>query len=471
MKSGYFVKNADEMQKLDNLPQEEAILKEVAKEIKALGDDQKTNYDKMNHNYEELKSTINSLDGKYVSADHLEKIQKLTTDIAVRQDEMDKGIHKRVDDIEVSLKRVGGSGRVEDSINMKEVQDFYVAAGTVKSRDKGLNIDDVEAVKEKASPEEFKAYQKNFNRFIRRNNSPNNLNPDEIKALSVGVDPDGGYTVTPVMNNTIITKLYESDPLRELVAVESISTGAIEWMVDWGQAGYGWEEETVAGSETDTPQLYKKRIPVHIMYAKPRASQVLLEDSGINIETWLANKVADRFMRVESAAFVTGDGVGKPRGFLTYSSGTTYGTVEQVAMGATAALTADGFISVKYSLIEYYLNRGTWLMSRGTVAATMKLKNGEGDYIWKPGLTSDTQSTILGLPVRMSTTMPSVAADALSVALGDWKQAYMIVDRLGITIQRDPYTQKPMIEFYTRKRVGGDVVNGQALKIGKVSAS
>ena len=141
-------------------------------------------------------------------------------------------------------------------------------------------------------------------------------------------------------------------------------------------------------------------------------------------------------------------------------------------MGHATALTADGFIDIKYSLKEQFLGMATaWLMNRSTVAAAMKLKDGTGNYIWKPSmLASDPGSSILGIPVRMSTTMPAVAAGALSVALADWKEAYTIVDRLGITIQRDPYTVKPLVEFYTRKRVGGDVTNFEAIKIGVISA-
>ena len=129
----------------------------------------------------------------------------------------------------------------------------------------------------------------------------------------------------------------------------------------------------------------------------------------------------------------------------------------------------DGFIAVKYALVEQYLSRGTWLMRRSTVADAMYLKDGAGRYIWKPGWKDDSESTILGLPVRMSPTMPAVAGAALAVAIADWAEAYMVVDRLGVTIQRDPFTQKPMVEFYTRKRVGGDVVNFQAIKIGVIA--
>ena len=268
--------------------------------------------------------------------------------------------------------------------------------------------------------------------------------------------------------------MYESDHVRQLASVESITTDAIEWAVDYDEAGWGWEAETVAGPETDTPQIFQTRIPVHVMYAKPRVSQTLLEDSAINIESWLADHIARRFNRGEGAAFVSGDGVGKPRGFLTYSDYAVAGVdewakLEQQNMGAAAALTADGFINVLYRLVEQYLTRATWLMNRLTVAATMQLKDGQGNYIWKPGLAEGRYSTILGQDVRMSTTMPIIAAGALAIAIADWREAYMVVDRLGITVQRDPYTKKPMIEFYSRKRVGGDVINFQAIKLGVIA--
>jgi HK97 family phage major capsid protein len=337
---------------------------------------------------------------------------------------------------------------------------------------KGANWEHVAA--REVDVEGFKTYKTAYNAFLRTRDEKF-LSADHMKAMILGSDPDGGYTVTPVMNNRIITRQYESDPLRQLASVERISTDAMEWMVDFDEAGAGWEGETETGAETDTPKTFKKRIPVHVMYAKPKASQTLLEDSSINIENWLADKVASRFNRIEAASFITGNGVGKPRGILTYSNYDTAGTdqwgrIERTNMGAAAALTADGFIDVKFSLVEQYLNMGTWLMNRLTVADAMQLKNGNGDYIWKAGLAEDRHGTILGMPLRMSTTMPVVAAGALSVAIADWREAYMIVDRLGITVQRDPYTAKPMVEFYTRKRVGGDVANFQAVKIGVIAA-
>ena len=458
------------------------VVKAVQAEIEKMGEGfeaTKKNYAALQKNLEDFKAELASKE--VVDPIAQEKLVKLTEDITTRQEDIDtkfsarveaeKAANKRMDEIEVAMKRTFKSGMTQDDLakEVKDAIDFQICAEVVKARSKGVNPDLIDGNTE-PDVEAYKSYKKAFPGFLRRAENLNvAMNPDHEKALSAGIDPDGGYTVTPMMSNKIITRLFEGDPIRQLASVESITTGVLEWMVDWNQAGAGWEGETVAGSETDTPEWKKKRIPVHVMYAKPQASQTLLEDSGINIESWLAKHVSNRFMRLEGAAFVNGSGVATPRGFLTYPDGSNYGQIERVNMQAAAALTTDGFIALKYSLVEDYLNRGTFVMNRTTVRDCMYLKDGEGRYIWKPGFQDDAQSSILGLPVRMSTSMPAVAAGVLAVALADWMEAYMVVDRLGITIQRDPFTQKPMIEFYTRKRVGGDVVNYQAIKLGNIA--
>lgn len=446
---------------------EPQVVKQVLEEIHKFGDNVKNNYTELRKSHEQLRQ---SLDENQVKTDTLieEKIAKISEDITVRQNEIDKINSKRMDQIEVAMNRLPRGTEVEEKEDKQNAIDFMIDCLSLE--DGAPDWKKVKEMKENPDIEGYKNYKDAFINFVRRPGDERSLNPDEFKALSVGSDPDGGYLVTPAMSTRIIKRLYESDPIRQLCSNERITTGALEFLVDWAQAGFGWEGETDAGDETSTPQFNKKRIPAHTIYAKPRATQTLLEDSGINVEVWLANKVADRFLRGEGAAFVNGDGVARPRGFLTYDNGTSFAQIEQTNMGAAAALTADGIYDVKFSLIEQYLTRGTWLMNRTTVAAALKLKDGEGNYLWSPGLREDAFSTLIGLPVRMSTTMPAVAANALSIALADWREAYMIVDRLGITIQRDPYTAKPFVEFYTRKRVGGDVVNFEAIKIGKVSA-
>jgi len=464
--------------------QEPEVIKSVLSEIKKLGDNYKQQYDDLNRRYSELKDVINNSPQK-TNALIDERINKFTEDISTRQAALDaanqaieeqqsivKSTVDRLDKLEVMLQRTPQAANKEVAeLEYKHAYDFMIS-----NLSYGKDVANYHIVK-KMTPnvKEYKNYERCFEEFCRARSQGQTLvmEPDDVKALSVGQDPSGGYTVPTAMSSKIFSKLYETDPMRRICNVETITTNSVEFPVDWDEASVGWEEETKAGSPTDTPQFKVKRIPVFVLYAKPLATQTLLEDSSINIQNWLTNKVSDKFARTENAAFVTGDGIGKPRGFTTWSDGTygTVGYIYQCPMGHASALTADGFISVKFSLVEQYMNNAVWLMARSTVAAAMKLKFGDGHYIWSPGLTQKEPSTILGDPLYMSTTMPTVAANAVSVAYGNFKEAYTIVDRLGISLQRDPFTRKPFVEFYFRKRVGGDVTNWQSLVLGKVSAS
>lgn len=462
---------------------EPEVIKAVIGEIKTFGDNINKQYESLRSNYEELKKTV---DEQEKNPDTLieEKFQKLSQDIVTRQEALDDVISKekketqdRIDSIEVAMKRTprGGDSEAETKL-IEDAKKFAVTSLAVKQRGEGVMFEQAEQIETEI--DKYKQFCKSFEAYARKYGGSRELIMDEParKALQVGIDPDGGVTVPVAMSNRVTQRIYEDDPIRQLASVESITTGSMEWMAEWDEAGSGWEGEAYTerqqGAETATPGWKKRKIAVHTQYALAYATQTLLEDSGINIESWLANKIAEKLGRAENAAFVEGTGVGMPQGFLTYDNGTSWGQVEQVAMGAAAALTADGFISVKYALKDAFHSRMlTWLMNRTTVAACMKLKNGAGDYIWKPSqIANDPSSNILNLPVRMSTTMPEVAANALSVALADWREAYLIVDRLGITVMRDPYTATPFIKFYTRKRLGGAVNNWEAIKIGKISA-
>lgn len=451
------------------------VHKEVLEQIKTLGANSKQNIDELRENYTKLKSELDRVGEK---ADGLTKLKldRLAEDIATRQEEMDKKyaeqkaqtelFEKRMDQLDVMLQRQFDLGKT-DSEAERELREFAISTipgTTVKAADVEPQIEHVRSL--------FPEYKKAFDAFLRVNGRENDLPENHRKALSVGNQSDGGFAVTPYMSNRIITRLYETSPVRALAGNENITSDAYEALVDrFDTTSSGWEgSETQAGSETSTPKMGKLRIPVHVQFARPRATQQLLEDAGINVEDWLSRKVTDKLSREEATAFVKGDGISKPRGFLTYDHGTDWGKIEQVNLGAAGALTADGFIRLKYSLKEDYINRGTWLMNRTTVAAAMQLKDGSGAYIWKPSvIQNDPSSSLLGAPIRMATDMPGVAANALALAYADWQEAYLIVDRLGITVIRDPYTHKPFVEFYFRKRLGADVVNFEAIKIGKIA--
>ena len=312
-------------------------------------------------------------------------------------------------------------------------------------------------------------YKSAFDTFLRKGDEL--MGVDERKALSVGTDPDGGYVVHPDMSGRIVQKVLETSPMRAYAAIQVIGTDALEGVFDLNEASSGWVGETDSRAETNTPQIGKWRIPVHEIYAKPKATQKLLDDASINMEAWLAGKVADKFARTEAAAFVNGSGVNQPRGFLTYPDGTTLpGTIERVKTGASGAFAAapnggDVLVNALYSLKAAYRANATWFMNRATFKLVRKLKDSDGAYLWQPGITLGQPASILGYAAASFEDMPDPASGSLSIAVGDMREAYQIVDHIGIRTLRDPYSAKPYVEFYTTKRVGGDVLNFEAIKL------
>jgi HK97 family phage major capsid protein len=297
------------------------------------------------------------------------------------------------------------------------------------------------------------------------------LSEFEAKALSAGSDPEGGYLVPAASSDRIVKKVFETSPIRQVASVIEISSDRLELLIDKDEtATGGWVAETAARTETATPQLAKHTIPVHEQYSEPRASQKLLDDSAIDAEVWLMEKVAEKFARTENTGFVAGDGVGRPRGFLSYPAGSAWEQIEQINSGNASALTVDGLIDLQNALKVEYQGNAVWLMKRATVAAIRKLKDSQNQYLWQPMLQVGQPATLLGQPVHFADDMPGVAANALAVAYGDFRSGYQIVDRIGIRVLRDPFTAKPQVKFYTTKRVGGDVVNFEAIKLQKVAA-
>lgn len=312
-------------------------------------------------------------------------------------------------------------------------------------------------------------YGKAFTTYLRKGMDAG-LEQFESKALSVGSDPDGGYLVTSTMSQAIVKVIAEHSPMRESASVEVISSDALEMIQDKDEAGAGWTSETTTVSDSTTPQIAKKSIPVHELYAQPKATQKLVDDSAIDIEAWLAEKISEVFYRLENAAFINGTGVGQPRGILTYSAGTDWGKIQQINSGSSGAVTTDGLIKLYYALKEEYAQRATFLMNRSVLQSVRLLKNSTTEqYIWQPGLAAGAPDTLLGVPVKQAADMPTATGNSLSVAVGDFARAYQIVDRTGIRVLRDPFTEKPFVKFYTTKRVGGDVVNFEAIKIQKLA--
>jgi HK97 family phage major capsid protein/HK97 family phage prohead protease len=304
-----------------------------------------------------------------------------------------------------------------------------------------------------------------FNSYLRSGNEQD-LNRLEQKSLSSGSDADGGYLLSRQTSNDVIRSLEDLSPMRQLASSEIISSGSLDIIEDYDQAQSGWTTETSMREETDTPKISKRNIPVFELYAQPAATQKLIDDSSIDIENWLSEKLVNSFDKLESDAFFNGDGSSCPRGILTYGEE----KIEQILSNTDNMFEYESLLELYFSLKEKYCRNASFLMNRSTMhmARTIKDKN-TGKYIWNPAIEIAAPDSLFGVPVYESTNMPIVARNSLSVALGDFKAGYKIVDRAGIRILRDPYTYKPFVKFYATKRVGGDVTNFDAIKLLKIA--
>lgn len=323
----------------------------------------------------------------------------------------------------------------------------------------------------KGLSQEQSDYNAAFEHFVRKGES---MSPEKQKALSVGSDADGGYLVSTDTSGRMIKQIYETSPMRQVASIQVIGTDSLDGMYDTDEASAGWVSETGGRTATNTPQLGKWNIPVHELYANPQATQKLLDDADINVEAWLADKIANKMARIENTAFVSGDGVGKPRGFLTYAAGTDISLkqIEQVNAGASGAFKAapdggDIFFNIIGKLKQGYRTGAQFYMGRTTVAAARLLKDSNGAYVWRAGIEAGQAQTLAGFGITEFEDMPALAANSLSIAFGNMREAYQIVDRAGVRVLRDPYTNKPYVSFYTVKRTGGAVVNFEALKLVK----
>jgi HK97 family phage major capsid protein len=322
-------------------------------------------------------------------------------------------------------------------------------------------------------------YNRAFRDWMRRGERASAESLSILNEMSVSSDPDGGVLVSPDLSGRVAMLVYETSPIRQYASIQEISTDALEGWTDLDEADASWvgETETRSGN-TATPQLGTWRIPVHEQYAEPRATQKLLDDARIDVEGWLAGKVAGKFARNENTAFVTGNGVHRPRGFTTYTAGTPAGggaasswqVIEQVVSGSASAVTADGLIDLVFSLKSVYRQGAIFGMNRTTEREVRQLKDGQNNYLWQPDFTERAQARLLGFPVVEMPDMADISSNALPIVFGNLREAYQIVDRAGIRVLRDPYTTKGYVKFYTTKRVGGSVVNFEAIKLQKISA-
>lgn len=406
-------------------------------------------------------------------ADRLARIEKSLDDGSEAKQKIEAAIaaeRKEREDLELRLQRANIKGDGASAKAELERKEFNLLLAA-------------QAAEQKAAPVEldeqgYGEYKAAFERFLRKNDRL--LSADEVKTLQVGSDPDGGYLVTPDVTGAMVKKVYETSPIRQIASVQAISTDALEGVEDTGEAGCGYAGEHATSGDTTTPQIGKWRIDVQTIDTEPKATQQLLDDAAIDVEAWLADKVASKFGRFENNEFVTG-AANKIRGFAagytaTEDSGTgvTWGEIGFVKSGASADFAgsnpADKLHDLVGALKVDYLPGAVFLTRRTVVTKIRKFKDGQGQYIWQPSLVLGVPETLLGHPLIRAEDMPALAADSYSLAFGDFRQGYQIVDRLGIRVLRDPYTSKPYVKFYTTKRTGGGVVNFEAIKLMKFAA-
>lgn len=322
-------------------------------------------------------------------------------------------------------------------------------------------------------------HQKAFEAYLRRGDETalrELVTPPEGKALSTAVAADGGVLVTPRTAETIRSILGSTASIRSLATVVEVEGSSYEVLIDRGEMGAGWATETGPQAETATGTLEKIAIPLHELAAQPKASQRLLDDAAFDVEGWLAGRIAERFARAESAAFVTGDGVDKPRGFLAYpavpDADWAWGSIGYVPTGVTGGLTdIDPVVDLVYALPAAYRSGAAFVMNSKTTAVLRKLKDADGRFLWSDGIAAGEPPRLMGYRVLVCEDMPDIAPGSHAVAFGNFAQGYTIAERPDLRILRDPFSAKPHVLFYATRRVGGAVTDFAAIKLLRFAAS
>jgi len=316
-------------------------------------------------------------------------------------------------------------------------------------------------------------HQKAFHAYLRSGDDQGLRGLDlDAKSMSTAVNSDGGYLVDPQTAESIQSVLQSTASVRAIASVVNVESLSFDVLVDHSDVGTGWSTENADVTETDSPQLDRISIPLHELSALPKASQRLLDDSAFDIEAWLAERIADRFARAEAAAFVNGDGVDKPTGFLTHPSVDNdvwaWGSLGYVPSGQDADFeNADALVDLVYGLGAQYRANASFVMNSKTAGLIRKLKDNDGRFIWADGLAAREPARLLGYPVLIAEDMPDVASDSFAIAFGDFKAGYTVAERPDLRVLRDPFSAKPNVLFYATKRVGGDVSDFAAIKLMK----
>ncbi|MEO1731297.1 MAG: phage major capsid protein [Pseudomonadota bacterium] len=369
---------------------------------------------------------------------------------------------------------------LEASFDLVERQDQAEAAITTLRND----VDEVKARLDKVaraasrpimsgvapSTEEVKGF---VNGYLRRGREP------EVKSLNTSTASDGGYAVPQAIDQVIATELAEMSPIRSIAQVVQTGTSGYRKLIATGGFASGWVSDTAARPETTTPSFSEIAPPSGDLYANPAASQGMLDDAAFDIEAWLASEIAIEFARAEGAAFVSGNGTNQPEGFLSTANSTAedgvraFGSLQYIGSGD-----ATGFddapdaklIDLIHSLKAGHRQGATFVMNSSTLATVRKLKTSDGAFLWQPGLVEGQPDRLLGYPVLEAEDMPSVESGSFPIAFGNFRHGYLIAEHSATRVLRDPFSNKPFVHFYATKRVGGQVLDSNAIKLLKIEA-
>ncbi len=406
-------------------------------------------------------------------------IETKSTDALAAFDEFARAFEAYKETNEARIEAIERKG-APDVLTEEKLHRIDVTLDETKSRLDRLALDRrrpllgaAEGVRDPALAEHKSA----FDLYVRSGES-SGLKRLEEKALSAGSGPDGGYLAPPQVESEVLRRLSALSPIRAIAGNRVISGGLYKVAHSVGGPASGWVSETAARTQTDSPTLAELSFPAMELYAMPAATQTLLDDAVVDIDQWIADEVETAFAEQEGAAFVNGDGVNKPRGFLDYTSVAdstwSWGNLGFVASGAAGAFAAsnpsDALVELIYALKAGYRQNASFVMNRKTQSAIRKFKDAQGNYLWQPPAGIGQSATLMNFPVVEAEDMPDIAADATAIAFGDFRRGYLVVDRAGLRILRDPYSAKPYVLFYTTKRVGGGVQDFAAIKLMKFAA-
>ena len=290
----------------------------------------------------------------------------------------------------------------------------------------------------------------------------------------------GGFALPEFIEREIARLSVDMSPIRQISTVRTVSTPDYKELFDVNGATFEWVGETDTRNQTNTPDLREVAPTFGMASAKPQASEESLDDLFFNVESWLIESASEAIAQGEGAAFVSGNGTKKPTGFLagptpvaTADASRAFGTLQYIASGQAAAMptSADVFYDLIYSLRARYRNKAQWVTSKLVLAAMRKYKDSTNQYLWQPALTAGQPATFMGYGITEAEDMPAVAANSFPLAFGDFREGYLITDRVGTRITRDEITTPGFVKFYVRKRVGGILRNTQSIKLLKVAAS